>query len=92
MYLHIGYNKVCDMEKVIGIFSASSLLGSEEKSFIHKALNENEESAEKYKSVILYEDGRTEFSKIDAGNLFKRYGKELRKYNNGSKRIYRRKH
>ena len=75
MYLHIGYNKVVDIKKVIGLFNSDTLLNSEYKSFIYKAAKED---LEKYKSVILYEDGTTEFSKIGAGNLFKRYGKGLK--------------
>ena len=79
MYLHIGYNKVSNIEEVIGIFNCASLLESEDKSFIYEASKENGDDNEKYKTVILYEDGRTEFSKIGAGNLLKRYRKGLKK-------------
>jgi len=75
MYLHIGYNKVVDIEKIIGIFNSDSLLKSEHKSFIYESAKED---LEKYKSVILFENEKTEFSKIGAGNLLKRYRKEFK--------------
>ncbi|RMF96067.1 MAG: hypothetical protein D6734_04515 [Candidatus Schekmanbacteria bacterium] len=74
MYLYIGYNKIVNLEDIVGIFDIQTLREAEGNFLPFSSVNDAD-----IKSVVIYRDGGFEFSKIRVSSLFKRYRKEFGK-------------
>lgn len=80
MYIHVGYNKVLNVDKIIGVFDSDMVRTSKEIGFIPE--NKREEFL-LHKSIILLENGDIEFSNIKVKYLLNRFRKSIRGIGNG---------